>query len=103
MDLVLNIVTGGVEVQPVKKFLKYTSEMERLLLMTILASNAHKSATKGTNEVKFTKVVDILWMDKIYNSKGPKHDWSTIRNKFLNMLNTFEKKIGLGTVWRYLA
>jgi hypothetical protein len=36
MDLVLNIVTGGVEVQPEKKFLKYTSEMERLLLMTIL-------------------------------------------------------------------
>lgn len=97
MDVVLNVEIGGVEVQPEKKFLKYTSEMEHLLLMTIFAANAHKSSTKGTNETKFSKIVDILWMDEMFNLKGPKRDWSTIRNKFLSMLITFKKKIGLGT------
>jgi hypothetical protein len=98
MDLVLDVESGAVEVQPEKKkFLKYTSDKERLLLLTILATSAHKSGTKGTNETKFTKAVDILLMDNMYNSKGPKRDWSTIRNKFLSMLNVFKKKIGLET------
>jgi hypothetical protein len=42
MDLVLDVESGAVEVQPEKKkFLKYTSDMERLLLVTILATSAH--------------------------------------------------------------
>lgn len=98
MDLILDVETGAVEEQPEKKkFLKYNSDMERLLLVTILATSAHKSGTKGTNEMKFTKVVDLLWMDNMYNSRGPKRDWSTIRHKFLTMLHVFKKKIGLGT------
>lgn len=98
MDLVLNVETGGVEVEPErKKFLKYTLAMDLLLVKTILASNAHKSATKGTNEFKFTKVVDVIWADELFSFKGSKRDWSTVRNKFLSMLTAFKKKIGLGT------
>ena len=72
MDLVflLSIETGGVEVDAEKEnFIENTGHVKHLPLVTILASNAHRSATKGTNDVKFTKVVDIIWMDELYRSK----------------------------------
>lgn len=99
MEIVIDDSTGVPNAQPVpekKSFLKYTPAMEVLLVKTILAMNAHKSSTTGTFEVKFTAVVESLWLSEIYSSKGPKRDWSTIRYKFLSLVTAFKKKVGLG-------
>ena len=99
MEIVIDDSTGVANAQPVpekKSFLKYTPAMEVLLVKTILAMNAHKSSTTGTFEVKFTAVVESLWLSEIYSSKGPKRDWSTIRYKFLSLVTAFKKKVGLG-------
>ena len=99
MEIVIDEAAGVQNAPPVpekKSFLKYTPAMEILLVKTILAMNAHKSSTTGTFEVKFTAVVESLWLSEIYSSKGPKRDWSTIRYKFLSLVTAFKKKVGLG-------
>lgn len=97
MNAIVDVDIGDKVVIEKRTILKYSMEMECLLVKTILSSNAHKSSTSGTNEVKFTKVVDTLWSDQIYQCKGKKRDWSTVRHKFLTLLNAFKKKVGLGT------
>jgi hypothetical protein len=100
MEVVLDVDAGVHIAQPVpekRSFLKYTPAMEILLVKTVLVMNAHKSSTTGTFEVKFTAVVESLWLSEIFSCKGAKPDWSTIRNKFLTLVNNFKKKIGLGT------
>ena len=77
--------------------LRFSAEMEVLLVMSILAANARKSSSAGTNQMKFTRIVDALWENPIFSTKGPKKDWSTIRNKYLSMLNSFKRKVGLGS------
>ena len=77
MEIVIDEAPGVPNAQPVaekKSFLKYTPAMEVLPVKTILAMNAHKSSTTGTFEVKFTAVVESLWLSEIYSSKGPKRD-----------------------------
>ena len=44
--------------------------MEILLIITILAMRANKSSTTETFEVKFSAVVESLWLDELYSSKG---------------------------------
>ena len=53
-----------------KVMLKYTPEMELELVRCILASSAHKNSSKGTNQVKYTAVVDTLWRNPLFSSKG---------------------------------
>ena len=91
--------TGNVEVVVLEKrvLLKFSDEMEILLVKSILAANAHKSSSVGTNQVKFTRIVDALWENPLFSSKGPKRDWSTIKNKFITLPNTFKRKVGLGS------
>ena len=90
--------TGNVDAVLEKRvLLRFCAEMEVLLVKSILAANAHKSSSAGTNQMKFTRIVDALWENPLFFSKGPKRDWSTIRNKFLSMLNTFKRKVGLGS------
>lgn len=99
MEVVLDVDAGVHIAQPVpekKSFLKYSLAMEILLIKTILSMNAHKSSTTGTFEVKFTAVVESLWLDELYSSKGAKRDWSTIRYKFLTLVSNFKKKVGYG-------
>ena len=89
---------SSADVVPEKRvLLKLSPEMEVFLVKSILAANAHKSSSAGTNQVKFTRIVDTLWCNPLFYSKGPKRDWSTIRNKYIAMLNAFKRKIGLGT------
>lgn len=95
-DLLLDVENDEIVIEK-KVLLKYCPRMEILLVKVILAANAHKSSSKGTNQVKFCRVVDTLWQNPLFSSKGPKRDWSTVRNKFLGLLNAFKKKVGLGT------
>ena len=75
MELTVDVDSAAVPEAPEKKtFLKYTTDMECLLISTVLSSNAHKNSTKGTNEVKFGKVVDLICTSEIFRSKGAKRD-----------------------------
>ena len=98
-DIELPPDTGNVDVVVLEKrvLLKFSAEMEILLEKSILAAIAHKSSSTGTNHVKFSRIVDALCENPLFSSKGPKRDWSTIKNKFITLLNTFKPKIGLGT------
>ena len=90
--------TSGSDVILEKRvLLKFDAAMEVLLVKSILAANAHKSSSAGTNQMKFIRIVDTLWENSLFSSKGPKRDWSTIRNKYLSMLNSFKRKVGLGS------
>ena len=98
-DMELPPDTGNFDVVVLEKrvLLKFSADMEILLVKSILAANAHKSSSAGTNQVKFTRIVDALWENPLFSSKGPKRDWSTIKNKFITLLNTFKRKVGLGS------
>lgn len=86
--------TSGSDVVLEKRvLLKFDAAMEVLLVKSILAANAHKSSSAGTNQMKFIRIVDTLWENSLFSSKGP----STIRNKYLSMLNSFKRKVGLGS------
>lgn len=88
--------TSGSDVILEKRvLLKFDAAMEVLLVMSILAANANKSSSAVTNQMKFIRIVDTLWENSLFSSDGPKRDWSTIRNKYLSMLNSFKRKVGL--------
>jgi hypothetical protein len=79
-------------------FCKWTDEMEELLVEAVMAYKAYKKSkiVNETYEVKYNRVIVVLWSRTVFDDQGPKQAWTTAQAKFRSLCEKFRTSHGYG-------
>ena len=79
-----------------KGYMKWSVEMEKLLVKSVKVNRAHIKTKKLQFQEKYDKVIVDLWSRKLFNEQCEKQTWTTVQKIFRALCEKFRSSHGYG-------
>lgn len=79
-----------------KGYMKWSAEMEKLLVKSVKVNRAHIKTKKLQFQEKYDKVIVDLWSRKVFYEQCEKQTWTTVQKIFRSLCEKFRSSHGYG-------